>query len=230
MSNPLSYPNLLRMVASMDQRIKELERRRPAPIPGNLDDLDDVEVQYGSSVAAPADGDLLTWDAGTSTPFGGIWKPVAPPAGDLSVLETLGTHTQTGSFTDSSPFSYGENITVNAYSKQLVIITAQVTSADKMTDTDGDQYTLPWTLTAFDYTHDPGASNPVGATGAGRGGTSMNASGWAQALLWAMNPTDTDRSNVITYSVQVNDDSALASGLGADVEVRVDTVFSLIAP
>ena len=71
MANPLSFPSLVSFVARLADRVTALERRRAAPVPATLDDLDDTEVKYGHA-DAPQNGYVLTWDSTRSSPFGGL--------------------------------------------------------------------------------------------------------------------------------------------------------------
>lgn len=223
MANPLGYPDLLVTVAAMERRIRELERRRyPAP-PQNLDELDDCQVSYGHSTAAPSDGDVLTWAAG-STPFGGLWQPAAPADTGPPGSPYMGTWSDDGIFDEVAPFNFSAGIIVDPGVCQLVIVTAEVAVSDvALSVFGGDEGAYvnaptPWRLWAENG--DTGAQ--TGAMGCG--------SGMACCAMWAVN-TDPDEYAGPTIGTAV--ESATGDPLAefdGTVEITVRTVYTLLNP
>ena len=207
------------LIADLRRRVGWLEKRTAPAGAKKLDDLSDVTIR------TPGAAQVLTYD-------GAQWVNAAAVAGDLGVLETVAEYTDDGIFDELSPFDWSPSITVNANSRQLVIVTAYAEPSDSLyeategvvgggggTVTISFEHPTPWKLTAYDDTFDPTAADVVGQGSVG--------SSWAQVALWLTNDTDADQSNTLYVSV-----GALNSAYEFDATVTVTarSVFSLVAP
>lgn len=201
------------LIADLRRRVGWLEKRTAPAGAKKLDDLSDVTIR------TPATAQVLTYD-------GGQWVNAAAVAGDLGVLETVAEYTDDGIFDEVTPFDTSWSVTVNANSRQLVIVSAFVEcSASEIAvigsgGADLVPVPTPWKLTAYDATFDPTAADVVGQGSVGSGT-------WATVPLWLTNDTDADQSNTLYASV---------GGLTTDYEfdatvtVTARSVFSLVAP
>ena len=161
-------------------------------------------------VAATGDAGAFSFDPDT----GAGSYVVVPDAPDGTL--TLSEQSNSDTFGFSDPFetgySWGPSITVNANSKQLVLVTAKVTSDSGITV---GSVTLPspWYLYAFDYTTDPTEAKAVGNGASGNG--------YSQASFWAENTSSSDASHVIGVRVRPSGSSAASPLLDCFLAVTV---------
>ena len=205
------------LIADLRRRVGWLEKRTAPAGAKKLDDLSDVTIRD------QVIGQVVTYD-------GAQWVNAAAIAGDLGVLETVAEYPDSGIFDELSPFDTSWSVTVNANSRQLVIVTAYVECSDSRlatnVDIDGGTGSVnidiptPWKLIARDQTFDPGGDDEVGQG-------SVGSSSWAQVALWLTNDTDADQSNSLVVAVE---GLTSAYEFDATVTVTARSVFSLVAP
>ena len=161
-------------------------------------------------VAATGDAGAFSFDPDT----GAGSYVVVPDAPDGTL--TLSEQSNSDTFGYADPFettySWQPSITVNAASKQLVLVTAK-TSGDSGITVGSVTLPSPWHLYAFDYTTDP--------TGAKAVGNGASGNGFSQAALWAENTTSSDASHDITIYVRPSGSSAATPLLDCSLAVTV---------
>ena len=166
-------------------------------------------------VAATGDAGAFSFDPDT----GAGSYVVVPDAPDGTL--TLSEQSNSDTFGYADPFetaySWLPSITVNASSKQLVIVTAKVTGDSGIT-VGSDTLPSPWYLYAYDYTTDP-----TGAKAVGNGASGL---GYAQASFWAENTTSSDASHDIAIYVRPSSTTSVSPlDCSLSVTVTVRTLY-----
>lgn len=120
---------------------------------------------------------------------------------------TVSTWTDSGSFVGGSSYDDTATVTVNGGSTQAVVVSIECTG---QTGGSGE----PWQVYAYDTTSTGGTARIVGGISAG--------AFYAHAVVLSINPTGSDRTHSIPFSVSA---PTVSSGVTFSVTATVHTVY-----